>query len=66
MIDKEEMLRISALLTSSALAADVSVNGNDYKKGSINQVSPNIFDRSIQSTKFPTSPTQSFLDANRW
>ncbi|PHR58383.1 MAG: DNA-directed RNA polymerase subunit beta [Arcobacter sp.] len=34
MIDKEEMLRISALLTSSDLSSDVSVNGNDYKKGS--------------------------------
>ncbi|MBE0498967.1 MAG: DNA-directed RNA polymerase subunit beta [Campylobacterales bacterium] len=34
MIDKEEMLRISSLLTTAALASDVSVNGNDYKAGS--------------------------------
>jgi len=34
MIDKEEMLRISALLTKAELASDISVNGNDYKKGS--------------------------------
>ena len=34
MIDKEEMLRITSILSTDELTADVSVNGNDYKKGS--------------------------------
>ncbi len=33
MIDKEEMLRITSLLSKDELAADVTVNGVDYKKG---------------------------------
>ncbi len=33
MIDKEEMLRITSLLTKEALAADVTVGENSYKEG---------------------------------
>ncbi len=33
MIDKEEMLRVSDLLTKQELISDVSVSGNDYKVG---------------------------------
>lgn len=33
MIDKEEMMRITALLTNAELEADVSANGNEYKAG---------------------------------
>jgi DNA-directed RNA polymerase subunit beta len=33
MIDKEEMLRITALLTKSPLEADAKVNGKEYKAG---------------------------------
>jgi len=35
MIDKEEIFRITALLTKEPLGKDVSVNGTDYKKGDI-------------------------------
>jgi DNA-directed RNA polymerase subunit beta len=34
MIDKEEMLRITSLLSKDALTADIAVNGTDYKAGS--------------------------------
>ncbi len=34
MIDKEEMLRITSLLSKEALSEDASVNGKEYKKGS--------------------------------
>ena len=33
MIDREEMLRITALLSKNSLASDVSVNGTEYKEG---------------------------------
>jgi len=34
MIDKEEMLRITSLLTKADLVSDVTVNGSEYKAGS--------------------------------
>ncbi|MBN2895194.1 MAG: DNA-directed RNA polymerase subunit beta [Campylobacterales bacterium] len=33
MIDKEEMLRVSSLLTKEPLVSDVTANGNEYKAG---------------------------------
>ena len=33
MIDREEMLRITSLLSKNSLASDVSVNGTEYKEG---------------------------------
>ncbi len=33
MIDREEMLRITALLSKNSLASDVSANGTEYKEG---------------------------------
>ncbi|MDX1295774.1 MAG: DNA-directed RNA polymerase subunit beta, partial [Sulfurimonadaceae bacterium] len=33
MIDKEEMMRITSLLTKAELQSDVTANGNDYKAG---------------------------------